>query len=226
MKIGIIVLVGICVLFSIGVYTLGENLPTVTSRIKQLIRNSPGMSSILENPDEGLLEPIVHIRAEYYEIYGETGFQVANTMAVISPVRGPFGKQHRASTHWPINWQLWRKETVDSCAISKVQAHVWITYTYPRWKNFRAALPELQEKWEAFMKALVRHEEGHKDIAVDAALEIQRAIREMEPRSSCSELEQDANEIGLEILEQFSKRQDEFDDDERDHYYERGLAFP
>ena len=225
MKIGVIFLIGICVLFSVGAYTLGENLPTVLSKIQPLIRNLPIMRSTSKNGQDELPEPEVQIETEYYEIYGETDAQVASTMDFVSPV-WIFGKQHRASTHWPIRWRFWHKESAESCAISKVQTKVWIKYTYPKWKNLRAALPELQEKWKAFMKSLVRHEEGHKDIAVEGAREIQRAIREMEPRSSCSELEYEANEIGLEILEQFSKRQDEFDDDERNHYYERGLAFP
>ena len=225
MKIGVIFLIGICVLFSVGAYTLGENLPTVLSKIQSFIRSYSILSSPSENHQEDLSEPIVHIETEYYEIYGETDVQVASTMDFVSPV-WIFGKKHRASTHWPIRWRFRHTESAESCAISKVQTKVWIKYTYPKWKNFRAALPELQEKWKAFMKVLVRHEERHKDIAVEGAREIQRAIREMEPRSSCSELEYEANEIGLEILERFSKRQKEFDDDERNHYYERGLAFP
>ena len=225
MKTGVIFLVGICVLFSVGAYTLGDNLPAALSKIQPLIRNLPIMNSASENPQDELSEPEVDIETEYYEIYGETDVQVASTMDFVSPV-WISGKQHRASTHSPIRWRFRVKESADSCAISKVEAKVWIKYTYPKWKNFRAALPELQEKWKAFMTSLVRHEEGHKNIAVEGAREILRAIREMGPRSSCSDLEYEANEIGYEIIEQFIQRQHEFDEDERNHYYERGLAFP
>ena len=224
MKIVLIVLVGLFVLFAAGFYSLGENLPSVLSKMQPFMRNIPSVSSTNTSQEEPS-EPLVETKAEYYEIYGETAEQVATIMDIVSPV-WIVGKQHRASTHSPIRWRFSFKKSEGSCAIDKVQAKVWIKYTYPKWKNYRAALPELQEKWDTFMKSLVRHEEGHGDISIEAAREIQRAILELEPRSTCEELEYEANETGQEIIWEFDKKQKEFDEDERNHYYERGLAFP
>ena len=81
MKIGVIFLIGICVLFSVGAYTLGENLPTVLSKIRTINTSASNHEQHLRKPSpEELPEPEVHIETEYYEIYGETDVQVASTM--------------------------------------------------------------------------------------------------------------------------------------------------
>ena len=88
---------------------------------------------------------------------------------------------------------------------------VRIKYTFPKWVDRSIAPPELRQKWDEFVAALVKHERRHRDIAVEAAVQIERAIAGMRPRTTCGELERHANALGRRLLDDCRKRQSECD---------------
>ena len=75
------------------------------------------------------------------------------------------------------------------------------------------------------MEALVRHESGHKDIAVALATEIERTLQVMAPHATCQQLESDANHAGHAILEKAGRLHKEYDRRTR-HGKNNGAVFP
>ena len=61
------------------------------------------------------------------------------------------------------------------------------------------------------MQALRRHEEGHKNIGVKAAAEIERSIAELEPAGNCDDLAETANALGRRIISEYAATEKEYD---------------
>ena len=99
------------------------------------------------------------------------------------------------------------------------------TYTLPRWVDRSVGSSALQTRWDEFITALELHEEGHRDIAVEAAARIEQAIKTMGARGSCRELEQAANALGRSIVEDCQREQEEYDN-RTGHGRTQGAIFP
>ena len=88
--------------------------------------------------------------------------------------RRPF--EHNAYTQWHINWNYdflisesgWRLKTFDT--------RVQIRYTLPQWDQRGRPPQEMVDEWERFMEAVTIHENGHAEIGLKAAAEMQRVI--------------------------------------------------
>ena len=75
------------------------------------------------------------------------------------------------------------------------------------------------------MRSLRQHENGHKDIGIKAAIEIERSIAELEPAVDCDELAETANELGQSIISKYAEKEREYD--ARTNFGEtQGAIFP
>ena len=75
------------------------------------------------------------------------------------------------------------------------------------------------------MQSLRRHENGHKDLGVRAAIEIERSIAELDPSVSCDDLAETANELGRSIISEYAAKERAYD--EHTNYGEtQGAVFP
>ncbi len=90
-----------------------------------------------------------------------------------------------------------------SCSIISVTTRVFIIFTLPKWANYKEASRRERERWDRFFKQLVHHENGHKDIAVGSAKEIEEAVMNMESRKDCNNLRHDSNYLGQKIIEKY-----------------------
>jgi len=60
--------------------------------------------------------------------------------------------------------------------ILRVYTTVDATFTVPRWADYQKASWDRQQKWDKFYKSLMDHENGHKDIAIEAAKKIENEL--------------------------------------------------
>ncbi len=75
------------------------------------------------------------------------------------------------------------------------------------------------------MIALIAHEAGHAALGVDAARNIERRLSQMGDRSSCDQLESEANALAREIIVRDTRLDSQYDVDT--NYGERdGARFP
>jgi predicted secreted Zn-dependent protease len=71
------------------------------------------------------------------------------------------------------------------------------------------------------MRALQKHENGHKEIAIEARDEVVQKIEGLEPYASCQELGEAINSAGRAVLEQYRQEQIRYDK-ETDHGLTQG----
>ena len=158
----------------------------------------------------GYAEPETRFNKVYYTVAGNTISDIWTDIMAKTPVHQN-GKRHVAYTKWHMNWKFWWLDNGDSCEISKVNTKLDVTYTLPRLDNTSAVPDSVVTRWEKYYAALFDHEQGHKDLGVKAAIETENLIVNMGSRSDCKQLELDANEIGNNVIEKYSRIEKEYD---------------
>ncbi len=169
--------------------------------------------------------PEIIIQKRHYPAAGQTSAQIRQSLDRNTPVRQN-GKPFDAYTRWDIDWQFWWAYDGDgTCRITRVTTVVQIWQTFPRMENAGDLVPQLADRWERHMIALIEHEEGHVALGVDAARNIERRLSQMGDRSSCDQLESEANALAREIIARYTRLEAQYDADT--NYGERdGARFP
>lgn len=168
--------------------------------------------------------PEVTIKYDYYDVRGSTAGELKEGMKIYG-VRWNDGKRYDAFTGWYVEWGYVFNSMGNLCAIEKVSTKVSVTYFLPRWKDSDGADPGLQERWDRFIDALRRHEEGHKEIAVEAALEIEKGVARLNSYKGCNALRNIADATAQEIIQIFIAQQEAYDERTK-HGRTQGAVFP
>ena len=161
-------------------------------------------------PAQAHAEPEISITTIHYTIEGNSADAILADIRQKTPVQHN-GKRHTARTDWHVSWQFWFSNSGNSCEISKVATRLEVVYTLPRLKISSSMPEDLVAGWETFNTALFSHEQGHKDMGVRAAVEIENSISGLDARDSCSRLEGDANRIARDVIEQYVRMEKEYD---------------
>ncbi len=175
-------------------------------------------------PEPATSAPIVKLNTDYYLVTGGTAGEIRENIDRKTPVREN-GSTYDARTDWLVKWSYLWDQSDGLCAITKVETEVNIQFILPKLKTSTALPKVLSKKWEVYMKALLRHEDGHKSIGVRAANEIERNILNMGSRRTCKKLETDANHIGDKLLNKFRAIEKEYDR-KSNHGMNDGAVFP
>ena len=146
-------------------------------------------------PKSAIAAPIVKLKTDYYLISGGTASEIRNNIDRKTPIREN-GTSYDAHTDWFVKWNYWWDHSNGLCTITKVETKVNIQFILPKLKTSSTLPKALRKKWKTYMKALLRHEDGHKNIGIRAANEIESKILNMASRRTCKQLEIDANHIG------------------------------
>jgi predicted secreted Zn-dependent protease len=131
-------------------------------------------------------------------------------MDILGPA-DEFRDQHDAYTEWYVDWSYPNMVTSDGCATGPISVTVTITQTFPKWAPPPEASPNLINEWNAYIEALQLHESGHSEIGIDAGEEILRSLSNLPPYPTCGELEQIADAKGQSILDEFHRKEVEYD---------------
>ena len=159
---------------------------------------------------EAFADPRVDVKIKYYEVEGDTVEDLKNELKVKTPIRNN-GAPFDANTTWYVKWNTqWAMKGM-SCGIISVTTRVSIIFTLPKWANYKEHSGKEREKWDRFFKRLVDHENGHKDIAVGSAKELEKSILDMESRKNCDDLKRDANRLGETIIEKYQGVTEQYD---------------
>jgi predicted secreted Zn-dependent protease len=143
-------------------------------------------------------------------VSGKTIDAIKTDIRKKSPVKHN-GRLHVAYTKWNVNWRFWWLESSDACKITRVATTLDVAYTLPKLEHPAAMPADLLERWEKYYSALYDHEQGHKDLGLKAATEIEQTISDMEPRKSCSQLERDANKLAKAVISKYSRLEKAYD---------------
>jgi predicted secreted Zn-dependent protease len=206
------------ILFTVLVLSGFLSLVTATCTAPQ----ESGLSEETTAPDAS--EPELSINYIYYEITGATATDLRRQMDQSGSI-DRFGHRHDMYTDWQANWSYPYVAGNHSCAVGPVQVTVAITFTFPNWDKPAQASSTLVAEWNEYLNKAQAHEDGHKEIAVEAGHKILYALKAMPVYPSCAALEQAVDQTGQDILEQFRQKELVYDQ-ETNHGATQGARFP
>lgn len=160
----------------------------------------------------------------YYSVTGDTAEDLWADVMTKTPVAHN-GNKYVAYTRWQVNWRFWWHDDGSTCEINKVKTSLDITYTLPRLEPTSTTPDTVAKRWEGYYAALFEHEQGHKDLGLQAANEVENGILAMGPRDSCAQLELDANNIGKKVIDRYGQIEKEYDRS-TNHGLNTGAVFP
>lgn len=153
----------------------------------------------------GVSERVEHL---YYDVDQRPGDTLLAALNSASPVRVG-GRTFHAYTAWNVRWHFrWNAAPGGMCRITSVATQLEVKMTLPR---LRSVLAPAAAEFRRYYPALLLHEEGHRQLARDAAQEVDRTLETLPPMARCGDLEREANARGHEIVEAARQRELEYD---------------
>jgi predicted secreted Zn-dependent protease len=171
-----------------------------------------------------LSDPAVDAKKNYYMVSGRTADEIRSSLNSKTPVHKG-GKNFDAKTDWFVKWNYRWNDSGDSCVITNVTTRVDIHYILPKLRSIDDISGSLRIKWEDYWRALWLHEKGHGDFGLRAARKIEKSLINLEARSSCKKLGQDANLLANQIIEKIARLEKEYDIN-TNHGLDDGAVFP
>lgn len=120
-------------------------------------------------------------------------------------------------TGWWLRWKFAHDLKDGACRIGSFTVRVHSRQWLPKWTQHAVAPADLRERWDAFLKGLRVHEDGHKANGIKAGNDLARRLRGMKPYPDCDSLNQDIVRIGERITSEYALVDRAFDRVERIH---------
>jgi predicted secreted Zn-dependent protease len=184
-----------------------------------LVANSNNSFSALTAQKDSI-KPKVSMQTTYYDIDGATVDELKAQMWELGPV-DQSGRRNDAFTNWDVRWTYTCQSQDDTHSIGSVQVNVKVVFIFPRWVVSSDVDKGLVNKWKTYLQALQKHENGHKDIAIEAGTEIVRRFEELDSYASCEELGEAINSAGQRVLGEQRRKEIRYDK-ETDHGLTQG----
>ena len=171
-----------------------------------------------------VLPPVVTEKYEYYEVCGCSEEDLHCDLKK-KCITWKDGRKYDSVTNWKVKWDYDYSRTPQTCTADSFRVNVKVIFRYPKWVKDGSAPPQLVEKWDAYMNKLIMHENRHRDIVVDAAEELSRAVAELPAARSCAELERGVTALCRSRMEKLIEAQNKYDES-TNHGHSEGAAFP
>lgn len=141
-----------------------------------------------------VFKPLVTEKYEYYQVSGKTETELRRQMTA-NGTKWDDGRSYDSLTTWNVHWNYDYDCSGGLCRPKAFATTVDITFRYPQWARSQDAPDPLVAKWNAYMKNLITHENGHRDMAVQAAAELARRAAELPPARGRAELDREVDSL-------------------------------
>ncbi len=163
--------------------------------------------AVAQTASAEVIENLDHID---YTATPRRGQTLRQALDAASPIREE-GKLYHGYTKWHVRWNFrWWREADGRCRITEVTTHLDLDITLP---ELEGGTPAMQERFARFREALSEHEDGHAQIARDAAESVDQDILDLPEMASCELLEETANQLGHEHLDAAGRKSKRYDRD-------------
>lgn len=175
---------------------------------EQLKKRSVLQKAVLRQQRTGK-GPRVNIDFKYYDFVSVNINDIIGVMWKKSPIRHE-GISYCANAYSQVKYNFYTTEEEGIWYIDRVYTTVDVTFTMPKWADYRKANRDQKQKWDAFYEKLMEHENGHKDIAIETAKKIENELLKL---NSTDEhlLKNAARSKASKIIKNSRDRQKKFD---------------
>lgn len=160
-----------------------------------------------------------------YFIGGESPEEIDWQMSLLGPRDALGGYAWYALTEPRFNWEYECACTDQGCRPPTVASVVDIRYTVPHWSEPGMEHDPLTAAWGAFESALVTHERGHGDLAVECGWQIGEAINALLPAATCADFDASV-QAAVEPVFQSCRAAQKAYEDQTNHGYTQGVIWP
>jgi predicted secreted Zn-dependent protease len=167
------------------------------------------LNAIAQTPRE-IEGPVIHDDIEYVDVTGNSQRDLINALDRLSVDDGT-GKRFYGHTHWELRWNFNVASEGRDCRVTSVSAQLDVHMSIPRWHPPANADPSLVRRWNAFVDALRVHEDGHREIAIEAAREIAQRIEAVPPAPKCETLKRTVNIRANTLLDEYREKGRRYD---------------
>jgi predicted secreted Zn-dependent protease len=167
--------------------------------------------------------PSLAERSEDYAITGRTAAELRVQMDRLGP-RAEDGTIYDANTRSELSWRYTFQASLDGCRISTADIGLSVVYVMPKWADYNGGPREVRDSWDRYYGRLTIHEQGHRDVGMQVAADLERDLLDMR-RRYCDELGRDAEEMARGSLKTLKDRNRAYDDRTR-HGADEGAVFP
>lgn len=172
---------------------------------------------------QALAEPTVTREVKTYEVRGDTPAKLRTDINAKRPP-GPNGRRFDAYTTWYVRWEFSYAPRGGRCAITQAETWAHVEITMPKLAR-KGAPAEVAKGFEAYLKRLLEHEEGHAGNGVDVARKIERAILATPPAKTCAATSAAASARAEDLLAKAQARDVEYDRETK-HGATQGARYP
>jgi predicted secreted Zn-dependent protease len=163
------------------------------------------------------------IKTNFFNVSGVSERELRRSISQARPWKDkPEGD---ATTAWRIEWTFKVTSSETACHIQSFSTRTTVTMTFPKWTPPSSAPQALAERWEGYLTALKTHEEGHKQIALAAAAEIQRRVKALKSEPTCEALSTSMTSTAQAVLAEYRQKEIEYDRTTQ-HGAAQGARFP
>ncbi len=168
--------------------------------------------------------PAITEKDEYYDIKGDSENDLQAQMKQKGISWGD-GKKYGSITSWHVKWDYAYDRAPQTCAPESFRITAEIVIRYPHWLQNDDAPHPLVAKWESYMKNLIVHEEGHRDLVVDAAKELSLAVAALPPTPTCADLDRKIRSLCRTRMSRLNDEERKYDVT-TEHGRTQGAIFP
>jgi predicted secreted Zn-dependent protease len=116
-----------------------------------------------------------------------------------------------AQTNAQLAANFYCRKYSDGYALEKATVRLDLTTTLPDWQDRERVSEALRHRWDALFAALVKHEAGHRQIAIEHADKLREALTALKPGPSCEAVQQAAEDLHRDWSGRLSDAQVEYD---------------
>ena len=169
-------------------------------------------------------ETLLTERHEDYTISGRSAAELRGQLGRLGPRDAEDGKIYDANTRSELSLRSTYRSSLDSCRIASIEIKLDIVYVMPRWADYGSGTRDARDFWDRYIAKLTIHEQGHRDVGMQLAADLERDLLELRGRY-CEDVGKAADEISRRAFKTLKDRNREYDVRTR-HGLEQGTVFP
>jgi predicted secreted Zn-dependent protease len=152
-----------------------------------------------------------NIRYSGYPVYGQTAQEIWRDIGRKGPHQRERGLYAQAEAEIGFGWEIAYASGGGICRVEGATVHADVNIILPQWVDEARGSEALRRAWNSYIAEVRRHEDHHKDIALVAAKELDRAIMAAPAHRSCRALERYIQQAADRILAWEWAQQTQFD---------------
>lgn len=155
--------------------------------------------------------PAIHDTVQYHDVSGNTEAELLAALRRVSYADPSGDRFAAANTRWRLRWNLSVQPSKNGCRLLSATAELDIEMNLPRWNAPEDARPDLVKRWDRFAAAVRKHEDGHRDIAIEAARVVTDRVGAVPSENDCATLKKRLERIADDTLREYKDKESSYD---------------